>query len=157
MTQIPSSAGCSSRTTLPLFSSASFPTATAGPSYSRRKVSIGYDDGKCIGAVAEGKASDLLEKQREMAGRHCNGGTGCLFVAMSSVSMMRGNRQWLNYPLYIRFLDLSRIALQESGRRITLRYAPNVSYGYLYIGIYVPLRQGLSGMVRQTVMQIFSD
>lgn len=110
---------------------------------------------KYIKAVAEGKASDLLEKQREIAGRHYNGGTGRLFAAMSSVPMMRGNRLDLNYPLYIRFLDLSKTATGKRKKNYYEIYNRYV-YGYLYIGIYVRLRQGLSGMVRQTIMQIFS-
>ena len=51
---------------------------------------------KYIKAVVEGKASDLLEKQREIAGRHYKAGTGRLFAAMSIVPMMRGNRLGLN-------------------------------------------------------------
>lgn len=110
---------------------------------------------KYIKAVVEGKASDLLEKQREIAGRHYKGGTGRLFAAMSIVPMMRGNRLGLNYSLYIQFLDLSRTATGKRKKNYHEIYNRYV-YGYLFIGIYVRLRQGLSGMVRQTITQIFS-
>lgn len=81
---------------------------------------------KYIKAVAEGKASDLLEKQREIAGRHYNGGTGRLFAAMSIVAMMRGNRLGLNYPLHIRYLDLSRTATGKR-KKITMKYTIDMS------------------------------
>ncbi len=110
---------------------------------------------KYIKAVAEGKAEDMLKKQAEIASRHYSGGTGRLLASMSTAPVMHGKRLTVSYPLYIRFLDLSRTATgkrKKNYHQIYNRY----TYGYLFTGIYVRLCQGISGIVRQTISRIFT-
>lgn len=108
-----------------------------------------------IKAVAEGKARDMLQKQAEIASRHYNGGTGRLLASLHKNPVMQGGKMRIEYPLYIRFLDLSR---SRSGKR-KKGYHPiynRYTYGYLFTGIYVRLMAGLSGAVRQTISRIFN-
>lgn len=111
---------------------------------------------KYIKAVAEGKAADLFAKQREIVSRHYSGGTGRLVSALSSVPVMQGRRLSIQYPLYIRFLDLSRTANDKRKKNYHPIYN-KYTYGYLFSGIYRRLIQGFSGTVRQTLSQVFDQ
>ncbi len=111
---------------------------------------------KYIKGVVEGKAKDLLKHQTLVFKQVYKSRSGQLKAALSQTPVMQGKKLTLHYPLHIRFLDLLKT---KNGKR-KKHYAPiynKYTHGYLFTGIYVRLRQGISSSVKQILNQVFSE
>lgn len=115
-----------------------------------------------IKAMVEGKAGDLLEAQRAIASTTYKGGTGRLMASLNVTPKMQGMKLNINYPLYIRFLDLSKKKTKNGYKRKkgytskTHEIYNRYTFRHLYCGIPGNLVEKLGTGVKQTLDNMFS-
>ncbi len=102
------------------------------------------------------QGEQLLATQKMIATVYYANRTGYLVSTLGQAPTVSNLKMTLQYPMYIRFLDMKK----GKGGKKKKNYEPIYNkyvYGYLYGGIYRRLKAALGGYVRREIVRNFTE
>ena len=102
------------------------------------------------------QGEQLLATQKMIGSVYYVNRTGRLLDSLGQKPTVNNLKLTIQYPLYIRFLDMKK----GTGGKKKKIYEPIYNkyvYGYLYGGLYYRLKSALSGYVRRSVISTLKE